>query len=135
MVGEFAALPTKDTAAAAGPEDCGENVTANGTDCPTAMVVGSERPLTVNSVLVRVIEEIVTGDPVALKVPLMDSLDPVVTLLKLSVVGITANCPGAVSLPDSGRFSCEFDASEVITRFPEAGPEATGTNTTLKVRL
>jgi hypothetical protein len=92
-------LPRKNSV----PEACGENVSVNGTDCPAARVVGSERPLSVNSVLVRVIEEIVTGDPVVLRVPLRDPLDSVVTLLNLNAVGVTVNCPGAVSLPDSGE--------------------------------
>ena len=121
--------------AAAAPEDCGEKVTVKGTDCPTGTVSGIEMPLNVNSALVVVIEETVTEDLVALRIPFKEALDPAVTLPKFNVAGATVNCPIAVSLPDSAMFSRGLEAFEFTKRVPELVPEMLGANTTLKVRL
>ena len=86
--------------------------------------MGTEMPLTANSALELITDEIVTGDPAALSVPLKDALDPAVTLPKFNVADARANCPGAVSLPESPMFSCGFDASEAIARLPETAPDA-----------
>lgn len=132
---EFPALLRKASVAAAAPEDCGEKVTVKGTDCPTGTVRGIEMPLTANSALVVVIEETVTEDLVALRIPFKEALDPVLTLPKFNVAGATVNCPTAVSLPDSAMFSCGLEAFEFTKRVPELVPEMLGANTTLKVRL
>ena len=132
---EFPALLRKASLAAAAPEDCGEKVTVKGTDCPAATVRGIEMPLTANSALVVVIEETVTGDLVALRIPFKEALDPALTLPKFNVAGATVNCPTAVSLPDSAMCSCGLEAFEFTKRVPELVPEMLGANTTLKVRL
>jgi hypothetical protein len=94
-----------------------------------------EMPLTANSALVVVTEETVTGDPVALRVPFKEALDPAVTLPKFNDAGATVNCPSAVSLPDSAMFRCGLKAFEFTKRVPELVPELLGANMTLKVRL
>ena len=121
--------------AAAAPEDCGEKVTVKGTDCPEETVSGIEMPLTANSALVVVIEETVTDDLVALRIPFKEALDPAFTLPKLNVAGATVNCPSAVSLPDSAMFSRGLEAFEFTKRVPELVPELLGANMTLNVRL
>ena len=132
---EFPALLRKASLADAAPEDCGEKVTVKGTDCPAGTVRGIEMPLTANSALVVVIEETVTGDLVALRIPFEETLDPALTLPKFNVAGATVNCPSAVSLPDSAMCSCGLEAFEFTKRVPELVPEMVGANTTLKVRL
>ena len=132
---EFPALLRKASLAAAAPEDCGEKVTVKGTDCPAGTVRGIEMPLTANSALVVLIEETVTGDLVALRIPFKETLDPALTLPKFNVAGATVNCPSAVSLPDSAMCSCGLEAFEFTKRVPEVVPEMVGANTTLKVRL
>ena len=57
-------------------------------------------------------EEIVTDEPVALRVPDRDAFDPVLTLPKFKLAGDSANCPAALSLPESPMFSCGLEASE-----------------------
>jgi hypothetical protein len=86
-------------------------------------------------VLVLVAKEIVTGEPIALSVPVKDAFDPAFTLPKFNAVGASINCPDAVSLPERAMFNCGFDALERIARVPEARPEAPGVKTTLNVRL
>jgi hypothetical protein len=82
-----------------------------------------------------VIEETVTEDFVALRIPFEEALDPALTLPKFNVAGATVNCPTAVSLPDSAMFSCGLEAFEFTKSVPELVPEMVGANTTLKVRL
>jgi len=117
------------------PEDCGANVTVNGTECPAGIVRGTEIPLTLNSAFVVVIDQRLTGFPVALNVPLSDLFDPVATLPKLRVVGASVNLPRGASAPESATFSCGFEAVERTSRSPEFVPTTRGTNTTLNVTL
>ena len=86
-----AALLRKDNEAVAVPAACGRKVTVKGTDLPAATEAGGEIPLTTNSALVLVIEETVTGEPLAVSVPASATLDPVATLPKLSVLGARLN--------------------------------------------
>ena len=92
-------------------------------------------PLTANSVLEIVADEIVTDDPLALNVPFRDALVPVVTFPKFNAVGDTANCPAVAPVPDRPTFSCEFDAFDRIASVPEIVPDVVGENTTPNVRL
>jgi hypothetical protein len=98
-------------------------------------VAGSEIPLTRNSALVLVPEEIVTGEPVAFSVPDRDAFEPVLTLPKFKAVGVSVNCPGVLPLPDSATFSCGFEASERIESFPVIEPVTLGVKTTPNVTL
>ncbi len=129
------ALLTKARLADALPEVCGKNVTVKGIDWPAARVVGNEIPPSRNSALVVAPDEIVTGEPVALSVPDKEVLDPVLTLPKFKVVGVSINCPGVLSLPDSATFNCGLEASERMERFPVIEPETLGVKTTPNVRL
>lgn len=135
MTGDFAALLTKSSVAVAVPEDCGENVTVKGIECPARMFTGVEIPPTVNSIFVVVTEETVTAEPVALSVPLRDPFEPTGTLPKFNVLGDSVNCPCAVSLPESAMLRRGFEAVERIKRSPEVTPEVPGANTTRKVKL
>jgi len=132
---EFVALLTKERLAAAVPEVCGKKVTVKGADWPAARTTGNEIPLRTNSALVLPPEEIVTGEPVALSVPVKEAFDPALTPPKFNAVGARVNCPDAVSLPERATFNCGFDALDRIARLPEAEPDAVGMKTTLKVRL
>lgn len=132
---DFAALLTKSSVAVAAPEDCGENVTMKGIECPARMFTGVEIPPTVNSILVVVTEETVTAEPVALSVPLRAPFEPTGTLPKFNMLGDSVNCPCAVSLPESAMFRRGFEAVEITKRSPEVTPEVPGANTTPKVKL
>jgi hypothetical protein len=80
-------------------------------------------------------DDSVTDELLAVSVPLRDALDPSETLPKLSVAGVTVNCPTAAPAPDRAMPSCESDALERMVKVPEIEPEAVGENTTLNVRL
>jgi hypothetical protein len=65
--GLFEALLVKERAALATPEVWGANVRVNGTLCPTAMVTGSEIPVSENSPLLRLADDTITLAPLALR--------------------------------------------------------------------
>jgi hypothetical protein len=132
---EFPALLANASVPLAVPVTCGWNVTVYDADCPADSVMGSVIPLTTNSVLVIVPDEIVTDDPLALNIPFNDALVPVVILPKFSAVGDTVNCPAVAPVPDSPIFSCEFEAFDRIASVPEIVPDVLGENTTPNVRL
>jgi hypothetical protein len=88
IVGEFVALLTNERLATALPEACGEKVTVKGMDCPTARVAGKETPLRTNSGLVLVLDEIVTEEPLAPRLPVKVAFDPVLTLPKFNTEGV-----------------------------------------------
>jgi len=134
-VGEFEALLTNEAVPEAAPVACGVNVTVNGKLLPAVMVVGKEMPLRVNSELLRLTEETVTLAPVALSVAGRLALVPTTTFPKARLVGLTASCPGAVPVPESGIFKVGLDALETIARFPLALPADGGVKMTLKVTL
>lgn len=129
------ALLTKERLAAAVPEVCGRKVTVKGTDWPTATVAGSEIPPSMSSALVLVPVEIVTGEPVALSVPVRDVFDPVLTRPKFKVAGVSVNCPGVFPFPDGAMFNRGSEAFEKIARLPEIEPETLGVKTIPNVRL
>jgi hypothetical protein len=102
---------------------------------PAVRVTGREIPLTTNSALVLLADEIVTEDPLAVRVPDNALLDPVATLPKFSVPGANANCPAAVPLPDSAIFIWLFEALDEMSKCPEAAPAELAVKTTPKVKL
>jgi len=132
---KFPALLSKASVPLAVPVICGWNVTEYDADWPADNVIGSVIPLTTNSVLVIVADEIVTDDPLALNIPFNDALVPVVTFPKFSAVGDTVNCPAVAPVPDRPTFSCEFDAFDRIASVPEIVPDVLGENTIPNVRL
>ena len=64
-----------------------------------------------------------------------DCLFPTVTLLKLRLVGLAPNVPGATPVPDNGIVSVGFEALDVMVRLPLALPGDDGAKETLKVAL
>src|SRR5579863_6807108 len=99
------------------------------------MVTGNDSPLTVNSPLLRLTEETVTVAPEATSCAVFCELFPTTTLPKFKLVGFTANVPVGFPMPANGIFSVEFDALDVMARFPLSLPAEGGVNTTLNVML
>src|SRR5208282_3735519 len=99
------------------------------------MVAGRVIPESTNSPLLLPAELTITDAPAAVRLPLSEELAPTVTVPKLSVVGETDNCPGAVPVPESAMLSGEFDAVEAIESDPLAAPEPVGVNVAVKVTL
>ena len=60
---------------------------------------------------------------------------PVCTVPKFKLVGFAPRAPTATPVPDNGRASEGFGASEVIVIFPLALPIACGANVTVNVAL
>jgi hypothetical protein len=93
-------------------------------------------PLKLNPVPLGVIWEIVSDEPpefVSFSVRL--KLLPVVTLPKLRLVGLAANCPGRVPVPLEGIVKLGFDPLELMTRLPVAFPVVCGANEVVNVTL
>ncbi len=134
-VGELEALLTNEAVPETAPVACGVNVAVTCKVLPAVRVAGTVMPLNVNSELLRLTEEIVTLAPVALSVAGRLALVPTTTLPKARLVGLTANCPAAVPVPESGIFKVGLDAFEVIARLPLALPADWGVKMTLKVTL
>ena len=135
VVGEFEALLTNVRLALTAPLALGVNVTVNEADCPAAIVFGKVMPESTNSLLVLLPEETMTDAPLAVRLPLRDRLLLTRTLPKFSVVGLTANVPGAPPVPDIGMLSGELDAFEMTARLPLTAPVAVGVNVAVKVTL
>ena len=117
------------------PDVCGRKVTLNGMDCPGAKVAGNEIPFRINSALVLLADEIVTDEPLALKLPVKDAVDPVVILPKFSAEGVNSNVPAESAVPDKGILSCESVALDSTARLAEVVPETVAVNMMGKVRL
>jgi len=88
-VGEFAASLEKESVAEAVPDVAGANVTVKDTVWPALRVAGREIPDSANSLLLMLAAEMVTNDPVALRVPFSDPFAPTTTLPKLRLAGET----------------------------------------------
>ena len=99
------------------------------------MVAGSEIPENANSLLLRLADVTVIEDPLVVRLPVSDELDPTTTLPKLRLPGDSASCPAAVSAPDSATTSGEFDAVDSNDRFPLAAPAPLGVNVAVNVTL
>jgi hypothetical protein len=109
--------------------------TANDADWPAGSVIGSEIPDTTNSALLTPNDVMLTGEPLAVTVPLSDAVEPTATLPKLRVVGETANWPRAAPVPDNVMFAGEFDAFDMTDNVPLAAPPLGGVNVAVKVTL
>src|SRR5580692_1058065 len=134
-MGEFEALLAKETVPEAAPVACGVNARVNWTLLPAGIVTGKDSPLRVNSELLTLADVTVTLAPVALSVAGRFALVATTTLPKAKLAGVTANCPAAVPVPDSGIFRVGFDPFEATARLPLALPEEDGVKMTLKVML
>jgi hypothetical protein len=135
VAGEFVALLVKVIVEEAAPLACGVNVNVNGTVCPAAIVKGSESPETTNSGLFETTDDTVTLAPLATSDPAWACGVPTVTLPKLGVAGLAANCPGAVPVPESVTLRLDTDPSAVNARLPVTAPAAVGVSVTLNVRV
>ena len=102
---------------------------------PAARVSGNVTPLSVNSELLVVADEMVTLDPVALSITGRLLVVPTVTLLKFVLLGDSANCPEAAPAPDNDIVSDEFDAVDISEMLPDALPPVVGAKTAPKVKL
>ena len=85
VVGEVAASLENESVADALPTVTGSKVTVKEVVWSAARVVGSENPESANSLLSRLIPEMVTDDPVACRVPSRELRVPTTTLPKLKV--------------------------------------------------
>ena len=133
---EFEALLLKEMVPEAVPLICGVKVTLNGTVWPAFKVSGKVIPLTTNSELLEVAEEMLTLEPLALSEAGWGlELVPTTTLPKLRAVGDSVNWPGVVLLPESGMLKFGFEAFESSESVPLAVPLTVGANATLKVTL
>jgi hypothetical protein len=99
-------------------------------------VRGKVIPLKLNPVPLAVICEIVRAVPPEF-VSFSARVDvlPVVTFPKLRFVGLAASWPDVAPVPDSGTFSEELDAFDVIARLPLTALPEMGAKTMLKVTL
>jgi hypothetical protein len=71
-------------------------------------VKGSDNPLTLNSELLEVAEEMVTFDPPATRA-LKLLLAPTATLPKFKVAGLIVSCPAAAPVADKGMVRLVFE--------------------------
>jgi hypothetical protein len=124
----FEALLARVNVPEAAPEACGAKVAVNDALCPEASVTGKEMPVIENSVPVILPEEIVTEPLLAVRVAVWVFLEPVVTLPKLMLVGLTASWPAGVvpAEPLKGIETEEFAAFDVTERAPVVVPEDVG---------
>jgi hypothetical protein len=102
---------------------------------PTAMVLGRVNPLRLNSALVEVAEEMVTFDPVAVRVAVTLLLEPTARLPKFKVLALEVNCPAGTPVPERAIAKAAVDAFETTAIVPVMLPLAFGVQRTLKVTL
>lgn len=109
------------------------NWTVTGTLCPDGIVAGSVSPRMANSEFVDWSDDMVTAAFEAVSVACRLALDPTVTLPKLRVAGLTANCgfTGATPVPVKVSAVGEPVALLVNPAWPVAVPEALGVNRTV----
>jgi hypothetical protein len=132
--GEFPASLETESLAEAAPAAAGVNVIAKEADCPSASVVGREMPDKINSLLLVPAAEMVTDDPLALRVPFSAALAPTTTFPKLRFPGAMDNWPWAISAPESAIFTVEA-AVDTTVSVPLAEPAAAGVKVTVNVTL
>ena len=134
-VGLVEALLTKVNVAEAVPDICGAKVRVTGMLCPAASVTGNVTPLRRNSELLIDPEEIVTLEPIALRLPDCVEVLPTVTVPKLAEVGVRVSCPCAVPVPDKAMARLGLEAFEVIEIPPVTLPATVGENDAVNDRL
>jgi hypothetical protein len=124
----FEALLARVNVAEAEPDACGAKVTLNDALCPDAIVTGKDMPVTENSVPVMLPEETATEPLLAVRVAVCVFVEPVVTLPKLMLVGLTANWPAEVvpAEPLNGIETEGFAAFDVTESAPLVVPEDVG---------
>lgn len=126
----------KEMFADAAPAAVGANVRVNGTLWPAAKVTGKVSPLMVNAELFELAEARVMLPPLAVIVPLLDSVVPTVTLPKVMEPGVTLSIPvEVVAVPLRETATEGSDAFDVITTLAVSVPELFGENVTEKFAL
>lgn len=134
LVAEVWALLVKLSVAFAVPLVCGLKVTVNGTLCPAVIVIGNDKPLTLNTELFELAAVTVTFAPLTFRLADAVPLLPTTTLPTAKVPGVTISCPTVpVPVPDSAMVRFGFNAVELMVTMPLALPEDCGANTTVNV--
>jgi hypothetical protein len=132
----FVAFEVMVTLPLALPAVTGAKVTLKVALCPAVSVAGVEIPLTEKPVpLLATFEMVRVEPPVLVTVSDSTCLLPSETLPKFKLVGFDPSAPCVTPVPDNGRDSEEFGASEVIVTVPLALPDAWGANETVHVVL
>ena len=131
------ALLEKVSFALVAPLDWGRKFTVKDALLPSAIVIGSDNPLSAKLELLLLAEVMVTLPDDAVSVPVAIPSPPTLTLPKLSVPGVTANLDGRKPMPVAlkGIATVEFAAFDVIATLPLAFAEVLGVNTTEKCAL
>jgi hypothetical protein len=129
-------LLVKLSEALADPAICGLNVTENEVLWPTGIVIGSERPPTLNTELPVFAAVTVTFAPLAVNVPDAVPLVPTTTLPRPRLGGVTVKLPAVVvPVPDNAMLNAGFVAFEVIVRLPLTPPDDVGAKETSMLPL
>jgi len=102
---------------------------------PAVIVLGKDNPLRRNSGLLVVAEEMVTLDPVAIRVVVRLLLVPTVTLPKFKALALEVNRPAETPVPARAIARFGFEAFETTAIAPLALPTTLGVKRTLKVTL
>ena len=79
--------------AEAAPLDCGAKLTVNERLWPASSAAGKEIPLTLNSALVLVTEETVTGAPAAFRLAFKEAPEPTTMVPKERATGLAERVP------------------------------------------
>jgi hypothetical protein len=95
------AFPEKVKVPLAEPLLRGLKCTENGRLCPAARVIGSDSPVTVNSRLLVVAEEMTAGAPLAVSIAFRVFVLPTATLPKFRRAGWRDKLAGAVPVPET----------------------------------
>jgi|SRR5579871_119318 len=115
---------------------CGLNVTENDVLCPAGIVMGSDKPPTLNAELLVLAPVTVTFAPLAERVPFAFPLVPTTTFPIASVPGDALNWPiAAAPVAVKGMLKFGFEAFDERVTLPLAPPADLGANTTLKLVL
>ena len=125
-------FPAKVSLELAAPLILGANLTLIVRLWPAGMVLGSVKPVTLNSELVVVIELIDAAKPVTPNLTATVLVEPTGTLPKFRLVGVTDTFPAAAPLPDNGMVKVRLLAY-VTARLPYAAVATVGAKVTLKV--
>ena len=107
----------------------------NKTPWPATIVRGRDGPFRRNSGLLIVAEEIVTLDPVAVRVVVRLLLAPTATLPKFKALALGVNRPVEAPVPDTEMLRFGLEAFETTAIAPLTLPAAVGAKRTPKVNL
>jgi hypothetical protein len=135
LVGELGALLTRESVAAKLLEAVGVKFTVNALDWPAATVNGKFSPLRANPAPVIVAcDTFRLALPGLIRVTVWVPVRPIVTLLKLTLVGTTEIC-GCIPAPESEIVAGELVALLTTDTLPATLPAIVGANPTLSEAL